>query len=95
MRWESVKEEEAERQRAIDEEREREDAELQAKRANSRIIRIPKGPLLRLDKETAQKLSGKHGQDLVELAKARKQKALPSNVPNKKTAYPKSKKNNK
>ena len=87
--------EEAEGQRAIDEERERENAELQAKRANSRIIRIPKGPLLRVDKETAYELSGKHGQDLVELAKAKKPKALPSNVPNKKATSPKSKKNNK
>ena len=61
----------------------------------SRIIRIPKGPLLRVDKETAYELSGKHGQDLVELVKAKKPKALPSNVPNKKATSPKSKKNNK
>ena len=61
--------EEVEAQRLIAEEEQRGEAELEAKKKNSVIIRMPNGPLMRVDKKRADELSEENGKDLVHLAK--------------------------
>ena len=81
-----------EARRLIAEEEERREAELQAKKQNSVIIRIPNGPLMRVDKKKAEELSEENGKDLVQLAQ-KTSKAKTS--PKKSIVKPKSAKKNK
>ena len=78
-------------QRLLDEEAERQDAEMQAKKDNSVVIRMPNGPLMRMNKNKAAELSQEKGKDLIKLAKkTNKAKTSPTKSPRK----PKSAKKN-
>ena len=71
-------------QRLLDEEAERQDAEMQAKKDNSVEIRMPNGPLMRMNKNKAAELSQEKGKDLIKLAKkTNKAKTSPTKSPRK------------
>ena len=48
---------------------ERQEVELQAKKDNSVVIRMPNGPLMRMNKKKAEELSKEKGKDLIQLGK--------------------------